>query len=61
MFWMYVGKTDHNLVTSLNEQGSREDQPMYQHLSKCEHYNYVVNLMKLGDTDSTTVAVDKKE
>ena len=25
----YVGKTDHNLVTRLNEHASREDQPMY--------------------------------
>ena len=28
---------------------------------KCEHYNDIVNLMKLVDTDSTNVAIDKKE
>ena len=62
MSWMqYIGKTDHNHVTSLNEQGSRDDQPMYQHLSKCEHYNYTINLVNSPDTDSTTVAVDEKE
>ena len=33
---------------------------MYQHLSKCEHYNDTFNLIKLPDTDSTTVNVDKK-
>ena len=30
----YVGKTDCNLVTILNEHAPREDQPMNQHLSK---------------------------
>ena len=34
---------------------------MYQRLSKCEHHNDIVNLMKLPDTDSMIVAVDKKE
>ena len=34
---------------------------MYQHLSPCEHYNDIVNLRKLPDTDSTAVIVDKKE
>ena len=57
---MYAGKTDRNLVIHLNEQGSRDDQPMYQHLLKSEHYNNIANLMKLPDTDSTTVGVDKK-
>ena len=34
---------------------------MYQRLSKCEHHNDIVNLMKLPDTDSMIVAIDKKE
>ena len=54
-------KTDRNLVTRRNEQGSRDDQPLYQHLTKCEDCNGIVNLIKLPDTDSPTVAVDKKE
>ena len=36
----YIGKTDCNLVARLNEYAFREDQPMYQHLLKCEHYAY---------------------
>ena len=39
-----VGKADHNLVTRLNGHTSREDQPMYQHLSKCEHFSHISNL-----------------
>ena len=57
----YIGKTDRNLVTCQNEQGSRDDQPFYQHLTKCKDCNGIVNLMKLPDTDSPTVAIDKKE
>ena len=57
----YIGKSHRNLATRLNEQGSRYDQPLYQHLTKCEDFNGIVNLMKLPDTDSATVAVDKRE
>ena len=31
----YIAKTDRNIVTHLNELGSRVDQPMYEHLLKC--------------------------
>ena len=56
-----TGKTDRNLFSRLIEQVSCDDQSMYQHLSKCEHYNDIVKLMKLPEPDSTTVAIDKKE
>ena len=42
----YIDKTGCNLVTHLYKHGSLDDQPMYQHLSKCEHYNDTANLMK---------------
>ena len=35
----YIGKTDCNLVTKLNEHASREDEPMYQH---CEHLDILL-------------------
>ena len=56
----YIGKTDPNLITGLNEQGSRDDKPMYQHLLKYGHYNDIVKLRKLPDNDSATAA-DKNE
>ena len=37
----YIGKTDRNLVWRLNEHASREGQPIYQHLSKCEHFAHI--------------------
>ena len=53
----YVGKTDHNLVTRLNERASYEDQPMYQHLSKCEHFAYIIDLHKLPHIDTSTTEI----
>ena len=38
----YLGKTDRNLVTRLNEHASREDQPMHHHLSKFEHFHILL-------------------
>ena len=42
----YFGKTDRNLVTRLNEHAFREDQPKYQHLSKCEHYTLLIYITR---------------
>ena len=49
----YVGETDRNLVTRLNEHASREDQPIYQHLSKCEHFAHTIDLLRLVDIDTS--------
>ena len=45
---------DLNLVTRLNEHTSREDQPMYQHLSECEHFALISDLHRLPDIDAST-------
>ena len=37
----YIRKTDRNLVWRLNEHASCEGQPIYQHLSKCEHFAHI--------------------
>ena len=50
----YVGKTDRNLVTRLNQHAFSEDQPMYQHLSKCEHFAYIIDFHRLPDIDAST-------
>ena len=42
----YVGKTGPNLVMKLNEHDSREDQPMYQHLPKSEHFPHLIDLIR---------------
>ena len=57
----YVGKTDRNLVTRLNEHASREDQPMYQDLSKCEHFAHTIDLLSLVDIDTSTTEINNKQ
>ena len=42
-------KTDCNLVTRLDKNASREDQPMYQHLLKCENFAHIIHLHGLPD------------
>ena len=54
----YIGKTDRSLVTRLNEHASREIQLMYQHLSKCEHFVHIVDLLRLPDIDASTTEIN---
>ena len=55
----YIGKTDRNLVWRLNEHASREGQPIYQHLSKCEHCTYWFH--RLPDIDASTAEINNKQ
>ena len=57
----YIGKTVHNLVTRLNEHTSREDQPMYQHLSKSGHSAHIIDLHRLPDIDASTAESNNKQ
>ena len=57
-FQKYVGKTDSNPVTRLDEHGTKFDQPMYQHLSNFSALNDQIMLFALLDaaTDNTMSA-----
>ena len=57
----YLGKTDRSLVTRLNVHASRKDQPMYQHLSKCEHFAHIIDLLRLPDIDASTTEINNKQ
>ena len=57
----YVGKTDRNLVTRLNELASHEDQPMHQHLSNCEYLTHTIDLLRLPDIDASTTEISNKK
>ena len=54
-FQKYVGKTDSNPVTRLDEHGTKFDQPIYQHLSNFSALNDQIMLFALLDaaTDNT--------
>ena len=43
----YVGKTNCCFGKRMDEQGTRPDQPLHQHLSSCEGFNYLVHLHNL--------------
>ena len=57
----YIGKIDRSLVTRLNEHASHEIQPMYQHLSKREHFVHIVDLLRLPDIDASTTEISNKQ
>ena len=54
----YIGKTDRCLITRLEEHGTKPDQPMYQHLFKCQEFQDTVNLFFLPDMDVATSSVN---
>ena len=59
-FQKYVGKTDWNLITKLDEHGTKVDQPMYQHLSNCSPFNDHPMLFTLLDI-ATNITIVSKE
>ena len=54
---VYVGKTNCCLGKRLDEHGTRQDQPMHIHLSNCEKFQYMVNLLTLPDIDRVSQTV----
>ena len=36
----YIGKTERCLITRINERGTKETEPMFEHLSECEAFKY---------------------
>ena len=48
----YIGKTDCNIITRLNEPGTSNDQSMFQHLKSCEYFFYITIMMSFPDIKS---------
>ena len=59
-FQKYVGKTDRNLITRLDEHGTKVDQPIYQHLCNCSAFNDQIMLSTLPDAVTDTTIVSKE-
>ena len=51
---VYVGKTNCCLGKRLDEHGLREDQPMHIHMSNCEEFRYMMNMLKFPDIDKVS-------
>ena len=48
----YIGKTDCCFANRMHEQGNKPDQPMFQHLEKCEQFRHITSLYALPNIDS---------
>ena len=59
-FQKYVGKTNQNLITRLEEHGINVDQPLYQHLRNCSILNDHIMLFTLPDAATNTTIVSKE-
>ena len=50
-----------NKQTSVKQLSTREAQPMYQHLSKCEHFAHIIGLQRLPDIDASAADINNKQ
>ena len=47
----YVGKTDRCLFTRIEEHSSLESSEIYNHITSCNEFNFVINLLELTPND----------
>ena len=52
----YSRKTDRNIITRLDEHGTKPDQPMYQHLKNCAQFAEYLKFYALPDAINTIVS-----
>ena len=57
----YIGKTDCCFGKRMHEQGNKPEQPMFQHLQKCEEFNHLISLNALPDIDGHNYVIIRKE
>ena len=55
-----IYKTDRNLITRLDEYGTKVDMPIYQHLSNFRAFNDHIMLFTLPDAATNTTIVTKE-
>ena len=58
---IYVGKTDRCISIRLHEHGTRNEQPMFQHLIDCHCFHDYVSLFKLPTLSGSNSEIDVKE
>ena len=56
----YIGKTDRNIVTRMDEHGTKPDQPMYQLLTNCAQFAKYLKFYALPDIDVVNTIVNKE-
>ena len=58
---IYVGKTDRCISIRLHEHGTRNEEPMFQHLIDCHYFHDYVSLFKLPTFSGSDAEIDVKE
>ena len=56
----YIGKTGRNIITRMDQHGTKPDQPMYQHLTNCAQFAEYLKLYALPDIDDVNTIVNKE-
>ena len=56
----YIGKTNRNIITRMDEHGTKPDQPMYQHLTNCAQFAEYLKFYALPDIDAVNNIVPKE-
>ena len=56
----YIGKTGRNIITRMDEHGTKPDHPMYQHLTNWAEFAEYLKLYVLPDIDAVNTIVNKE-
>ena len=56
----YIGKTDRNIITRLDEHVTEPDQPMYQHVTNCAQFAEYLKCYGLSDIDAVNTILGKE-
>ena len=57
----FIGKNRQMFLTRMKKHGTRTDQPLHQHLTKCEAFQELCNLFTLPDLNEIRSVVNAKE
>ena len=55
----YIGKTGRNIITRMDEHGTKPDHPMYQHLTNCAWFAEYLKFYALPDIDVVNTMLNK--
>ena len=56
----HIGKTDRNIITRLDQHGTKPDQPMYLYLTNCVQFAEYLKFYALPDIDAVNTIVSKE-
>ena len=56
----HIEKTDRNIITRMDNNGTKPDQPMHQHLTNCDQFAEYLKFYVLPDIDAVNTIVNKE-